>query len=182
MSSPPREGAFRERSASHSTFAVVWTLTQEEWRKASNAREVNGRGSDYDVRGRALYYLLNGDLDFIASGHALYGERGVNLSLLDLGRCVARMVGAGGALERITYDQLADDGRIVFERIGELVHISSNDTPNTLAVPRNELHSGLQQFLHALADAIETNVPALFDWETLEYLLPYRRRPTGRDT
>jgi hypothetical protein len=75
------------------TFAISWSVPADQWAKARRAVAEHGQGSDYDRRGLARYYLLNGDVDLRCGDArfygAKYGTHGVNVSLFDLGLALA---------------------------------------------------------------------------------------------
>lgn len=155
------------------TFTIRWSVPDSQWEKARVALEKHGRGSNYDQRGLARYYLLYGDVDFVYDGKPFYGETygadGINVSLLDLALALAdtylrqRFVPGG----RAQYDQLDDDLRIEFYGVDAGVRLAASDSGSVVVVPRAVFESGVLTFLRDFAGAVNTHLEGALDWESM---------------
>jgi hypothetical protein len=155
-------------------FQIAWTLNDYEWERANSARQQHAPDSEYDAGRRPLYYLLNGDFDIRYGVGRLYGDGGVNISLLDFAHFADRILREDALSHKVSFDQLDDDRHIRFDFSKPSVRISADDSETTVDAPRDEVIEGLRQFLGELARAIEEHGPYLFDWRSLEPLAAYR--------
>ena len=157
-------------------FEVLWTLGDAEWERARKHRAEHPPQSNYDARGLAFYYLLNGNFDLRVDAAYVYKNEGgpVNISLLDFADFAASVLAGGFTDTFVEYEQRDDDRKIRFDLAASTVQISASDSRSTLRVSREELLAGLKNFLTSLALAIEREAPSLFDWSTVQPISAYR--------
>lgn len=154
-------------------FEITWSVSDSQWERAKARREEHSPGSSYDTSQSALYQLLCGNFDIRGDAGELYGEGGVDVSMLDFAVFAARTLEQGCAGET-SFDQLDDDRHVRFDFSSPYVRVSADDSEKVFEAPREEVIAGLRRFLLSLAHGMDVRAPRLFDWRAVEPLLPYR--------
>jgi hypothetical protein len=167
------------------TVTIEWSIPNEQWDKARSAVAVHPARSDYDRRGLGRYYLLYGDVDFAYDGShlygAVYGIKGINVSLMDLGLALAgaHMKDAFSPGATAVYEQLDDDLKIRFVTDREAVHILASDRPEEFVVERAAFTRGVISFLCGFASACAREVNGIMGWESMAPLRDFAAKYCG---
>ena len=151
-------------------FAIVYTIDDAEWERAVHAR------SEPDAE--PVFDCFYGNVQLIAAGTPMLGERTYNISVADLACGLAEILRSElptvGSDHAATFRQSDDSLELTFERRGEQIHISSNVAGSKATdVNAADFFAGAKEFIERFARELSTRIPAALEWKDLSALRGY---------